>query len=176
MVNLGVVQDFESCPAQFVRVSFFLPDEAETPGPLLSSWPFNDLQIWQLFFPRRQSMTLDLWAEELAGCLQGLGYGKWCLNTRELIKMMNSAPDQALIKWGELFWPNFRMDSVFIFTAQDALPAVKKTLDLWHRSLTNICVRGHYDFTVMEIPPADEPETGTQKISFWKRLGIRHCC
>ncbi len=176
MVNLGLVQDFESCPAHFVRVSFFLPEEAETSGPLLSSWPINEQQIWQLFFPRSQDMSLDLWAEELACCLQDLGYGKWCLNTRELIRMMNLAPDQALIMWGELFWPKFRMDSVFIFTAKSASPAVKKTLDLWHRSVTNICRRGHYDFTAPENLPADKPEPGAQKVSFWKRLGFMHCC
>ncbi|EFI35083.1 hypothetical protein Dthio_PD2477 [Desulfonatronospira thiodismutans ASO3-1] len=178
MVNLGLTREPDSCPILFARLGFALPAGEDTRGPLLRSWPVQQDRIWELFFPLQQDQDHAAWARDLAACLKGLGQSRWCVDTHGLVQIFNLPLEKSLSRWGELFWPHFRMDSVFVFATGNDDHMVREVLESWHRRETNICLRRHYDFTLQEIndPALDTP----QKIKWslfrrglWNRLGLK---
>ncbi len=173
MVNLGLSRDLDSCPILFARLGFTLPANEDVRGPLLKSRLSQQGRVWELFFPIQKDQDHAAWVLELSACIKGLGQTRWCIKTHDLVQVFNLPLYNSLARWGELFWPNFRMDSIFIFTVSDDENLVRKVLKIWHRRRTNICLRRHYDFTLQEInaPVQDTP----QKIqwSLWDRLGFK---
>ncbi len=173
MVNLGLSRDLDACPILFSRLGFTQPADEAARGPLLRSWPSQQGRAWELFFPVQKDQDHAAWVQELAACLKGLGQARWCVNTYDLVQIFSLPLDKALSRWGELFWPRFRMDSVFIFSAGEDINLVREVLEMWHRRETNICLRSHYDFTLQDTkaPVQDKP----QEIhwSLWHRLGVK---
>ncbi|GEM_PF-1146888 len=170
MINLGLARNFESCPDRFARLSFLLPVGEENKGPLLAAHPAGSRHVWHLYFPCKANQNKASWARELALCLQCLGHSNWCLNTHDLAEVMELPLDEALRSWGELFWPYFIRDSVFIFTAGDDPMVIKEILGLWHRSMTCVCLRRQYDLTEQEFSPSQAPGTGHTRSGLWKKL------
>ena len=173
MVNLGLTRHLDSCPALYSRLGFALPADEKGRGPLLRSWPSQQDRFWELLFPILKDQDHAAWAQELSACMKGLGQTRWCINTHDLVQVFNLPLDKSLARWGELFWPSFRMDSVFVFTVSDDEKLVRDVLEMWHRRETNLCLRSHYDFTVQDTrsPVQDKP----QKIQWnlWHRLGLK---
>ena len=147
MVNLGLIKDLESCPDHYPRLFFQLPPQWEDQGPILTASPEQGQQIWKLFFPKQESTDLASWVNQLAQCLQNLRQPKWCVNTQDLVRVVNLPLDLALTRWGDLFWPQFNQDTVFIFATHEDTSAVREILSRWHKTRTNLCLRKHYDLT-----------------------------
>ncbi|WP_291321702.1 hypothetical protein [Desulfonatronospira sp.] len=172
MVNLGLAWNPESCPLYFSRL-FFVSSADQEKLPVLNSWPQEEHRIWELIFPIKENQDQADWVLELSRCLKGLSQSRWCISTPDLVQVFNLPLDKALARWGELFWPNYRLDSVFIFTTGDDPALVRDILKMWHSRQTNICMRSHYDFTVPDgqSPLQDSPKKS--KWTFWSRLGFK---
>ncbi|WP_291318340.1 hypothetical protein [Desulfonatronospira sp.] len=180
MINLGLTRELDSCPILYSRLGFELPTGEDTGGPLLRSWPSEYARTWELFFPLQKDQDHAEWAMELSTCIEGLGQTRWCVNTHDLVRVFNLPVDKALARWGDLFWPHFTMDSVFVFTVKDDVHLVREVLEIWHRRETNICLRRHYDFTLQEIsdPAQDTPQKikcGLSPRGLWNRIGLKSC-
>ena len=113
------------------------------------------------------------WAQELSVCIKGLGQTRWCVNTHDLVQVFNLPLDKSLIRWGELFWPHFLLDSIFIFVAREDEAIVREVLEMWHRRETNICLRRHYDFTVQGKQTPVQNVRQKNNWSFWNRFGFK---
>ncbi|RQD78459.1 hypothetical protein [Desulfonatronospira sp. MSAO_Bac3] len=173
MINLGLTQDLDSCPIIFARLGFALPAHEKSSGPLLRSWPGEHGQLWELFFPLQKDQDHTSWVLELSACIKGLRQTRWCVNTHDLVQVFNLPLDRSLASWGDLFWPHFRMDSVFVFATGNDDHLVREVLDSWHRRETNICLRSHYDFTVQETSPPVKNRPPRIQWDLWHRLGVR---
>ncbi len=175
MVNLGLTQDLDSCPSLFPRLGFTLPANEDVRGPLLKSWPSQHSRAWELFFPIQKNLDHAAWVLELSACIRGLGQTRWCIKTHDLVQVFNLPLDKSLARWGELFWPNFRLDSVFVFTAGEDENLVREVLEMWHRRETNICLRSRYDFTVQDTKAPVHPPKQKRYWSLWSKFGFKYC-
>lgn len=152
MVNLGLIKDFKSCPAEVPRLSFCLPRDCEGQMTLLKSWLYQGIRVWELVIPRGSDEKPEQWISRLSGVIKNLGQYTWCLSTRDLIQNLHLPPDQALKEWGRLFWPHFRHDSLFYFTAENQAQIIRQIFFQWQNNDTIICFRKKYDLAVDQSP------------------------
>ena len=169
MINLGLVKDFNSCPAKIPRLSFCVPPGCESGMNLLKSWPEQDGQAWELVVPRLLGEEPGLWLKRLAGILDNLKVYVWCVNTHELTRVLQLTLDKTMEHWSDFFWPNFMFDSIFYFKTEQEVDSIRQILIKWHKSETLICFRQRYDLTIEKVqdaPPEIEnkPENNFTRI------------
>lgn len=152
MVNLGLIKDFKSCSAGVPRLCFCAPQGSDGKMTLLKSWLDQGIRVWELVIPRWSDEKPEQWIRRLSGVIKNLGQYTWCLSTRDLIQNLHLPLDQALKEWGRLFWPHFRQDSLFYFTAENQAQIIRQIFFHWQNNDTIICFREKYDLTMDQTP------------------------
>ena len=151
MINLGLIKDFNSCPVTIPRLSFCVPPGYDPGMNLLKSWPEQDEQAWELVVPRLQGEDPGIWFKRLTGTLVNLKVYAWCVNTHELIRILQLSLDKTLEHWSDYFWPNFKFDSIFYFKSETDVDKIRQILIKWHKTEPLICFRERYDLTIEKV-------------------------
>lgn len=119
---------------------------------LLKSWPEQETQVWELAVPRNPDERPDIWIKRLSRVVDNLGGYAWCVNTQELVQNLQMPPGEALHEWGRFFWPAFKGDGLFFFTADSHGEIIRQQFLKWQASETTICFRRKYDLTLEQSP------------------------
>ncbi len=122
-----------------------MPQDCGKAVTLLRSWPHNEIQMWELIVPRNAGENSEKWMSRLAGIIKNLGGHAWCVNTHDLVRNFQMPLDSALQEWGRHFWPRFKHNSVFYFTAGNDAGLIRQNFLKWHKKETNVCFRERYD-------------------------------
>ena len=147
MVNLGFVRDFKSCPKDLPRI-FFSPGVYGHAPLQLFSYPYQDKQIWELHYHASPDKSATDWAAELIKCLKNLHLYKWCLNVFDLVDIFHLPLEQALLKWGAIFWPEYNVDAIVYLPVREEKEIINKAALRWEKSFTHLVVRSKYDLTL----------------------------
>jgi hypothetical protein len=148
MVNLGLIKDFNDCPVEIPRLSFSLPPDRAGSDPLLKCRLHGEAEMWDLTVPRSQGESAPEWMARLAETVMNLGQHAWCVNTHDLARTLQMPLDQALGEWGRFFWPRFRFDCVFYFSAGSDGDLIRKFFQDWQKKETRVCFREKYDLAI----------------------------
>lgn len=165
MVNLGFVRDFNSCPTDLPRI--FLPEliQDQSSYPTIKSWPHHDNRVWELHYYVSPNKPAEAWTADLAKCLTNLHLHQWCLNIFDLINIFQLPLDQAMSKWGSLFWPEYNVDAIVYLPVKDEKDIIKKEVQKWEKSFTHLVLRPKYDLTLRSVDE-QQNEQNKKALSF----------
>ena len=173
MVNLGLIKDFNTCPAEIPRLSFCVPPDYCGKTTLLRSWIHRDVRMWELMVPRDPGESPQAWFDRLAGVLKGLNSHAWCVNTRDLVQSLQLPLNKSLQEWGRLFWPKFKLDCLFYFTAENQGQLIRQKFLEWEKKETIVCFRQKNDLTMdqlLDIFQGEKKGPGRPLLNLLKRL------
>jgi hypothetical protein len=156
MVNLGFVKDFNLCPPDLPRVFFSSGGQDNDPLQLFS-YPYQGRQIWELHYHVSPDKSDSVWIRELAQSLIKLNLHKWCLNVFDLLDIYYLSFEDALDRWGKIFWNYYNVDAVVYIPVRDVKLTICKVVMKWEREFTHLALRSRYDLTI-ELENRDDTE------------------
>lgn len=167
MVNLGLVRRVDIIELGIPLVFFAYSETAHE--PVLRSWPYNGSQLWELEITVTPE---EKWPQELAGCLRKMRWSKWALDIASTMESSDLGPENALVQWGDKFWPGYREDAIVYLLLEEKKDLGSKMARIWDRNHTHVCFRPRYDLT--ERPVDREEPTPQGRLSRLKKK-IRRC-
>lgn len=108
MIRLGFITEAHGL-AELPLVRAVLSDGGPGPGSSLQAEPDGKGRLrFELSYLTRGDG--EDWARGMAESIKGLGWQTWLLETASVRQVAGKPLDQALIAWGENFWPALQMD------------------------------------------------------------------